>query len=418
MSRRTLAPSRRARLRRAGRRGFTLIELMVALGMTGVVAVGLYSLSAVSAQTFQQQQRVSEMQLRLRTALETLRADIQRAGYMASPGAQRRADPRVCPEPNEQLQAVFASYPANPTHNTAENLFINPVRLVLTGNYVTSDEYRIMGIVGNTLLLQHKSPTYFDRLNDVNAFNRVFPRGRLVRVQGANGQMQFARVQSSSHQPTNAPATAYPRVVLDRVLATLGSAAAVGGAVNGCGIPGLGVGATVAPLSAIEYTIGSAAAELPLAYGGPAEFSLGKTDLLRWVVDPGAGAGTYNRVPNAVRIVAEYAVDFDVAAVFDDAPAIAAEPLLVRTAYGMPTVSRLGSVLVAANNPQRVRSLIVRLSVRERTQDRDFFWVRRGSAAEALTRFRVSLGADPGAARVRSATMEVELPNVAARHLR
>ena len=55
---------------RRGRAGFTLPELLVAIGLTGVIAVGLYSLSLVASKTFQQQQRVSEMQLRLRSALD------------------------------------------------------------------------------------------------------------------------------------------------------------------------------------------------------------------------------------------------------------------------------------------------------------------------------------------------------------
>src|SRR5437762_7255784 len=101
-------------------RGFTLIELMVAIGLTSIIAVGLYSLSMVASQTFQQQQRISEIQLRLRSAVELLRADFQRAGYMTTPASS--VDPKVCPPIVAPMQAVMVQHePTNPTPNPTDN---------------------------------------------------------------------------------------------------------------------------------------------------------------------------------------------------------------------------------------------------------------------------------------------------------
>lgn len=417
-------------MRRArARRGFTLIELMVALGMTGVVAVGLYSLSSVSAQTFQQQQRVSEMQLRLRSALDMIRFDVQRAGYLASPAAANRVDPRVCPDPAMQLQAVFASTPTvNPTWNTAANQFITPRELVLTGNYSTSDEYRVMGINGAIISLQHKSPTYAERIyNDAAAFARIFPANRILRVMGSNGQMQFTRVVSSSFRASTDAATTFPTVNVSPPITVIGGASSVAGSTNGCGIPGLGVGATVAPITAVRYSIENVQSIMPLAYGAldtPPSGATGayKTDLIRRFVEPGNTARSFNNLANnaGVRIAAEYAVDFELGATFDERATPAdLEPRITRYSFGADTLSRLDSVLVSTNFPQRVRSLVVRLSIRDRLEDPDFAWVARTDATQPLTRFRLATSATrPGAARVRTAVMEMELPNVSNRSLR
>ncbi|MEI8254745.1 MAG: prepilin-type N-terminal cleavage/methylation domain-containing protein, partial [Deltaproteobacteria bacterium] len=128
----------RARHRRSlrGTAGFTLMELFVAMGLSGVIAVGLYSLSMVASQTFNQQQRLSEVQLRLRTAMESLRGDIARAGYLGTPSSV--TDPNVCPRPSQAVQAVTVQVDTpNPTYAPADNPFIAPSLLTLTGNFAS-----------------------------------------------------------------------------------------------------------------------------------------------------------------------------------------------------------------------------------------------------------------------------------------
>ena len=78
------------------------------------------------------------------------------------------------------------------------------------------------------------------------------------------------------------------------------------------------------------------------------------------------------------------------------------------------SVSALGA---STAFPQRIRSIIVRLSVRDRDQDPSFGWVPRVAATDPLTRLRV-FSDRPGAARVRTVTTEVALPNLALRNLR
>lgn len=388
-------------LRPSRSHGFTLMELMVAIGLSAVIAVGLYSLSMVASQTFNQQQRISEVQLRLRTAMEMLRGDIARAGYMSTPSSA--TDPNVCPRPTPAVQSVQLQRDTpNPTYSQSDNTFIDPVRLRLSGNYVSTDEYRIMGINGTTVSLQNQTLAY-TRVPDDATFQRIFVN-RWARITGSNGLMQVVKITGGSFQAPGA--ATYPTLTLESAPTIIGA----GGA--GCGIPGLGVGATIAPITTIQYRISTATNN----FDESAAFATGRTDLIREELGPDAG-GNVATISGTQRVIADYAVDFDIAAVVDSAAPGAPQPTLTRYPFGdARNFSVLGSLGSAGSQPERVRALSVRLSVRDRTQDPDFAWVPRAAATDPLTRFRV-FPTQSGAARVRSLTTEIELPNIALRNL-
>jgi prepilin-type N-terminal cleavage/methylation domain-containing protein len=65
-------------------RGFTLIELMIALMAGLIVAMGVVGLSRDATHTFHEEMRGSAAEAALRTAVDRLRADLQRAGYMST----------------------------------------------------------------------------------------------------------------------------------------------------------------------------------------------------------------------------------------------------------------------------------------------------------------------------------------------
>lgn len=387
---------------RRGAAGFTLLELFVAVGLSGVIAVGLYSLSMVATQTFNQQQRISEVQLRLRSAMESLRGDIARAGYMGTPSSV--TDPNVCPRPSQAVQAVMAQADTpNPTHSTADNQFIAPPVLTLTGNFASSDEYMIMGINGTTVFLQNRTVPYL-RVVDDATFQRIFAN-RWARITGANGVMQFVQITNATFQA--ATSAAYPALTLAIAPTIIGA----GGA--GCGVPGLGVGATIAPISFVQYRIAVGTNN----FNESVAMSTGRTDLIRQELGPGAG-GALAPVAGTLRTIAEYAVDLAVAAVVDSAAPGATQPVLTRYPFGdARTYATLGPLGAPGSHPERVRALSVRLSVRDRAQDADFAWVPRTVATDPLTRFRV-FPTQLGATRVRSLTSEIQLTNVALKNLR
>jgi prepilin-type N-terminal cleavage/methylation domain-containing protein len=396
---------RRRSTRLRARHGFTIIEVLVALGLTGVVAIGLYTLSAVASQTFQQQQRVSEMQLRLRSAMEILRADIQRAGYQATPNSV--FDPSICPRRDPQLFAVALSVDnPNPTHLAADNRFINPVRMMLVGNFASTDEYKIGGVNGTRVLIQHRWDEW-RRVTSAQDMARIFPIGGLVRLRSLDGSIQFGTVSGINYRDSLQPITLMPSVDLT-IPVTIND-----GLTTGCGLNS-SIG-WIAPVSVIDYRIANVGATQTNAYAGSPQFSLGKTDLVRRRYTIAGGALTPD--PVSETIVSEYAVDFAIGAVMDNGGGLP-EPVFTRYAPGDPALNLLLPMPnVGASFAHRLRSLTFRLSVRDRAQDPDFGWIQRAGANQPLSRFRVN-AAMPGAARVRTATSEITLINIASRGLR
>ncbi len=386
--------------------GFTIMEVLVALGLTSVIAVGLYTLSRVATQTFQQQQRVSEMQLRLRSAVEMLRSDLSRAGYHSSPNSG--SDPTVCPRPALPVVSVAAALDTpNPTTLIGDNQFINPVRLQITGNFASTDEYKIGAVVLNRVRVQHRWDEW-ERVRTAQDMDRIFPAGRLVRLRGLDGSMQFGTVRSTDFRDARQPLTNMPAIDLDVPVVVND------GTTSGCGLnSSLG---WVAPVTTVEYRIMNAAAIASNAYVGSAPFIDGKTDLVRRELR--RAAGTTQPVVGSELLVAEYAVDLAIGAVFDEGALLQSEPRMVRYGFNDPTVfQRLTIPGAGASQAHRLRAISFRLSVRDRTQDPEFGWTARGAATEPLTRFRVS-ALLPGAARVRTATGEVSLVNTSSRNLR
>lgn len=394
------------RIRASSASGFTLIEVLVALGLTSVVAIGLFTLSRVATQTFQQQQRVSEIQLRLRSAVEMLRSDLTRAGYHGTPNSA--ADPLVCPRPTVPVVSIAAALDtSNPTVLADENKFIEPVVLQITGNMASTDEYKIGAVVLNRVRVQHRWDEW-ERVRSAQDMERIFSPGRLVRLRGLDGSMQFGTVRSTEYRDARQPITNMPAIDLEQPVVVND------GTRSGCGLnSSLG---WIAPISTIEYRIMNAAAIARNAYVGSDPFVVGKTDLVRRELR--RVGGMLQPVAGSELLVAEYAVDFAIGAVFDEGAQLTSEPRTVRYGFNDPVVfQRLTMPGAGASQAHRLRAITFRLSVRDRTQDPDFGWTRRSSAAEPLTRFRVS-ALLPGAARVRTVTGEVSLVNVSSRNLR
>jgi type II secretory pathway pseudopilin PulG len=397
------------KLRRRARKsaaGFTIMEVLVALGLTSVVAVGLYTLSRVATQTFQQQQRVSEMQLRLRSAMEMLRSDLSRAGYHSTPNSG--SDPTVCPRPVLPVTSIGATIDApNPTHLQGDNLFVQPVRLMITGNLASTDEYKLGAVVLNRVRVQHRWDEW-ERVRTAQDMDRIFPVGRLVRLRGLDGSMQFGTVRATEYRDARQPITNMPAIDLDQPVVVND------GTTSGCGLnSSLG---WIAPVTMVEYRIMNAAGVASNAYLGSAPFTEGKMDLVRREVR--RAGGTLQPVMGSDLLVAEYAVDLAIGAVFDEGPLLSSEPRLVRYGFNDPVIfQRLTMPGAGASQAHRVRAISFRLSVRDRTQDPEFGWTPRNAATEPLTRFRVS-AVLPGAARVRTATGEVSLVNTSTRNLR
>lgn len=401
---------------RRAQRGYTLVELLVSILLTSIVVSALYAVSRTATETFNQQQRTAEMQLRLRFAMEQLRADVSRAGYMSTPNSV--TDTRVCPRPTTPYQGLeITRTTPNPTVLPGDNAFINPVTLRMTGNYASADEYTVAGVSGSTVSLQNQSPQWA-RVQSQGEFDRIFGTAmspRLIRIMSTSGQMQFAVSMGGTW--VNSSSTGLPTLLLTTAPLVQGAGASASSAGAGCGLAGLGVGATVAPMMMVEYQIGTLAARLVELYPTDTAARAAKTDLVRREFDLRPGP---EEITTAARLVGEYAVDLDATIAYDignPANAIVAQPAMRTFAFGDSNITTLvGNVASSTARPQQVRSVIVRLSVRDREQEPTFGWVARGATAP-LTRFRV-FDNRTGAARVRSLITEIAVPNLAIRNLR
>ena len=86
-------PHHRRAPRRAPR-GFTLVELLVAITAGLFVAVAAFALAKQGSRFFQQEARVANAQFAATLGFDRLRADIARAGFLTTANVQR--DPFHC----------------------------------------------------------------------------------------------------------------------------------------------------------------------------------------------------------------------------------------------------------------------------------------------------------------------------------
>ena len=68
-------------------KGFTLVELLVAMAIVGVVMAGIYSLSSSQRRSYIAQEQVAGTQQGLRAAMDLMERDIRMAGYDPTGGA-------------------------------------------------------------------------------------------------------------------------------------------------------------------------------------------------------------------------------------------------------------------------------------------------------------------------------------------
>ena len=74
----------RTSARRAHTRGFTLVELSIAMAAGLIVALSVVALSREASNTFHEETRIASAEMQLRTAIDRLRADLQRAAFMST----------------------------------------------------------------------------------------------------------------------------------------------------------------------------------------------------------------------------------------------------------------------------------------------------------------------------------------------
>lgn len=379
---------------RRRQQGFTLLELMVALTIGGLVVTAVFMLGGAGARQFQEQQRIGTTQRSVRMAMERLRRDIARAGYLSVPDT-RAPNVRVCPQPpSPVVQAIWfedsdpAAAAALATVNGPANA-VSADRLVLTGNYATSDGYLVRSIdaTGTQVMLQTNWLAFrnaFVRNNTIDQarVEAAFAPGRLLHLETSNRNHFFVAISGVVVAGDSVTITVTPGFGVD----------------NPC-IRGLGRGSIVSPISQIRYSIEPAGPHLqpnnPNVTGANTVLYRDELNILTGDV--------IRRQP-----ILEYAVDFNLDFIIDETTATGQPPRLRR-------LTGEAAQSIVQDRSWQVRSVIASLAARTPEQDPRFGWPEEwggGRPASApLNRYQVFPGRD-GAARVRQLRTEIQMPNL------
>ena len=298
----------RAARQGAAARGFTLVELMVAIVAGLFVSMAVFTLAKHASAFATQQARMADATLQGVIGFERLKADIARAGFLSSPNAVR--DPNICRNagaagyPNALARLASVAIETIPDAELSveqQRNGLTPRRITLAGSYDSADLFvaRHISEGENTVYLSvtglgmaniHYTP---DEAG-AEALGRVFREGRALRIVDDAGGVQFAAIRSVS-------GGANPSIVLE---ADPSVEFRAGNALN-CGVRGLG-NDFVNVVNIIRYDVRNLsepdadpdAPAFGAMYRGGPSYDTNRTELVRFVsyegppryIAPNAGA--------------------------------------------------------------------------------------------------------------------------------
>jgi type II secretory pathway pseudopilin PulG len=447
--------------RRRAARGFTIIELSVALIAGLLVAMALVQTSKEATNTFHEEVRAAAAEMSLRLALERLRADLQRVAFMSTPNIQ--GDPMIAklagttnPLGNltvpvlglsrlAGIQLNIGGSAATAPLSTNANNGLNPDSIELGGNYSTVDEFAGFmcpapptgaGCGGLTVCLEWNTPAMWRiRNTGVNAAQTLQayfnPTNNGVTTTGATRYMARLTDDSGHYQylltcggtATTSFGATGASINLDpgSKILTPGQTAGHGG------VGGLDAGRIViSPVEIVHWQI------LQATSGSiPANYHFGATGtpdpneyvLTRQYVD----AVTNLPDPATMEVVSEYAVDLKFAFTVDSEPATLSTPGAAPNGTNPILLFQLDSPLngapwsnsvatqpfLAGVGPQRIRSVRVRAAIRTAFPDRIVNVQPLGGLPYMYRYFIPGVANGLQWARVRTGVTEASLPNQA-----
>lgn len=390
----------------ARKQGFTLVEIMVALTVGGIAIGSLYAVGSASTRHFRDQQRISAAQTSLRSAMDELKHDFQRAGYMSTPNSQVAGEacntPANIDGPNNRLAAVFwyAKNVAAPGKLDPKGMNVKPDGttpftvddVILTGNFATSGEYPNITIESDGVTIRvPMSWQSFRRdftewtgttAGDCNAaaFDQAFPPGRLVRLHSKTGSMFYSRVSRTSCAGNGREGSSdFATVRLVDAVPTV------------CNM----TGGWIAPVNAMHYSVVDATKEEDAS--DQRMTVLRRTEVQSNAHQTPLSSVGNNGTPIEDRALLDYVVRFNVD--------------FIMRATNTPTMDyTLRPYSDFQSFPERIRGVVLHLAVRTSQPEPDF----TSMVPDAM--FRVN-STGVGAARVRHARAELLLPNLASRGL-
>lgn len=456
-------------------RGFTLIELTVALVAGLVVALGIMALSREANRTFHEETRGSAAEAQLRTAVDRMRADLQRAGFMST--ANIVVDPMIAKSPSATSNTSYVTNPgvmkgllrlqsiSYGEKGPGGSLTVNglplsgsqptalaPDLIEIGGNMTTTEQFEVQAILSASggctrILLSPLSGAVYrvgvgtQSASDTmrNLFQPIPKDGTnqfIVRLVDTTGHTQYLVTCSEAAAAglTAGPQGSFtqPYVEIDTTSTPIQYAANTG---TQGGAQGLCVGCSLNPVQIVRWEITTTAQEqantpqyakaldnTPTSYPSP-QLDANKYDLMRTYVDA-TGAPVYS----TSELVAEYAVDLKLAFSVDTTTLGDQQPTIATLAFDDPANGNwaydVATKIPAPPNvgPQRIRSARVRLVTRAAQADRTVnvpltnfskqqFLYRYCIAAPCLASGVTANDQTLHWARTRTITTEVALPN-------
>ncbi|MEB2311516.1 MAG: prepilin-type N-terminal cleavage/methylation domain-containing protein [Sorangiineae bacterium] len=410
--------------RREAARGFTLVELMVAISGGLFMSVIVFMMARDGSRFYQRESRVADATLASVVGFERLRGDLARASFMASPNVRR--DPALCqtidaswPAGLKHLAGVRISTPAAPNATLSAN-GLQPDSIDLAGAYDSVDEFPMWGVTdgGTTYSVALQSAIgplarmgYSAATDQVGLLRQVFKPGRALRIVDRSGRVQYGTIQSVS------VTSGVPTVVLsNQPKLTFRTSDA-----TPCGIR-LNETGYVNVVNFIRYEVKSLSSSTRFAplYTNAADvpFEAHRTELVRTELDT-SGAPITGDTENTEELVAEYAVDLKFGVTVVNNVTGGTDPALATYLAGNAQIGNYAgdtNALTPPNGPQRIRAIRVRLAVRSREADRqgnisDSSGTFPTGVAPGLYRVGLGAGATAPFARVRTLQADVSLPN-------
>lgn len=439
--------SRSVSTRRAPTRGFTLVELMVALTGGLLISVFVFMMASQGSKFYQQEARISNATIGVLNGFQRLRADIARAGFLASPNIVQ--DPMVCSgktagegwtnaRPSlREMAGVRIVRGGSRTALTGGGQLpafwdangLRPDQLILAGSFSSTDQFPAAEISRPNpagaprvwrVYLQPNSPamarlgyrtdggqTAEAQLELVQAAFAPDGAARVLRILDKKGSHHYGVIGSVGMEtrPTDAQRTPYIELT-DAIELRQESRT------TKCGLQGLNVGATVNVVNFIRYGVQRLddAEEYPEFVAIYSDEAAGtheesRAELVREELDV-----TGTPIPNTTELVAEYAVDLKFSL-----SRLSNTGTLVEVPEGDDAIESFAGNPQTGARPDRIRSVHARLAVRSREADRDAN-IDFDEADLPVGLYRVGLGTNATApfARVRTLQADIALRN----HLR
>jgi prepilin-type N-terminal cleavage/methylation domain-containing protein len=369
------------------RRGFTLIELMVAALVGSIVIAGIYLLYDQSVKAYRIQDQSLDALGQLRAGMHQLKTDLRSAGYNAP--SQTDVETWVTTPPGMVLSAVAIEVDPNaPVIESSINTSIVPQRVRILGDFWSHRTYTTEAVAGQTVTLR-----WGPEDGDQREFERVFNNRRLLRIEtyGVIREEQLIPIAAANYA-----GGLNPSVTLDNAVQ---------------GIGGFGTGNEVSVVGYIRYRLKRDTRRTD---------NSSKVDLIREELMPSGLAAE-----GSALIIAENIVDFQVYDICMNTQPPATGTMIQRpivpgvSLQCFPNLVALngGGVSLAAsanNQSHMLRSLAIKLSARTPYEDPDIPFAPRQVIDEPLRAYELD-PLLPGAARVFELAAMTTLTGIQAR---